>query len=64
MQGYRIITSVAVSPRRLPVEPYVPPKEFDQGRDEALQMGFQEVASGPLVRSSYQTWELYQATQD
>jgi lipoyl synthase len=47
----------------LPVKRYVPPEEFDQWRDEALQMGFQEVASGPLVRSSYQARELYQATQ-
>jgi lipoic acid synthetase len=47
------------SPDHLPVKRYVPPEEFDQWRDEALQMGFQEVASGPLVRSSYQARELY-----
>ena len=47
------------SPDHLPVERYVPPEEFDQWRDEALQLGFQEVASGPLVRSSYQARELY-----
>jgi lipoic acid synthetase len=47
------------SPGHLPVKRYVPPEEFDQWRDEALQMGFQEVASGPLVRSSYQARELY-----
>jgi lipoic acid synthetase len=47
------------SPDHLPVERYVPPEEFDRWRDEALQMGFQEVASGPLVRSSYQARELY-----
>lgn len=51
------------SPAHLPVKRYVPPEEFDQWREEALQMGFQEVASGPLVRSSYQARELYQATQ-
>jgi len=51
------------SPAHLPVKRYVPPEEFDQWRDDALQMGFQEVASGPLVRSSYQARELYQATQ-
>ena len=51
------------SPAHLPVKRYVPPEEFDQWRDEALQMGFQEAASGPLVRSSYQARELYQATQ-
>jgi lipoic acid synthetase len=47
------------SPDHLPVKRYVPPEEFDQWRNEALQMGFQEVASGPLVRSSYQARELY-----
>ena len=47
------------SPDHLPVKRYVPPEEFDQWRDKALQMGFQEVASGPLVRSSYQARELY-----
>jgi lipoic acid synthetase len=51
------------SPAHLPVKRYIPPEEFDQWRDEALRMGFQEVASGPLVRSSYQARELYQATQ-
>jgi lipoyl synthase len=51
------------SPAHLPVKRYVPPEEFDQWRDAALKMGFQEVASGPLVRSSYQARELYQATQ-
>jgi len=51
------------SPAHLPVKRYVPPEEFDQWRGEALQMGFQEVASGPLVRSSYQARELYQATK-
>jgi lipoyl synthase len=51
------------SPAHLPVKRYVPPEEFDQWRDMALQMGFHEVASGPLVRSSYQARELYQAAQ-
>lgn len=51
------------SPAHLPVKRYVPPQEFDRWRVEALQMGFQEVASGPLVRSSYQARELFQATQ-
>jgi len=52
------------SPAHLPVERYVPPEEFDRWREEALQMGFAEVASGPLVRSSYQARELYQAVRD
>jgi lipoyl synthase len=37
----------------LPVERYVPPAEFDEIRDEGLEMGFVEVVAGPLVRSSY-----------
>jgi len=52
------------SPRHLPVHRYVPPEEFDQWREEALQMGFAQVASGPLVRSSYHARELFQAGSD
>lgn len=37
----------------LPVRRYVPPEEFDSLGDEAKRLGFLEVASGPLVRSSY-----------
>jgi lipoic acid synthetase len=51
------------TPDHLPVQRYVPPEEFDRWREEALKMGFQEAASGPLVRSSYQARDLYQATQ-
>lgn len=37
----------------LPVARYVTPEQFHQYREIALQMGFLEVVSGPLVRSSY-----------
>jgi len=37
----------------LPVERYVTPGEFDRYRAQALQLGFLECVSGPLVRSSY-----------
>jgi lipoic acid synthetase len=37
----------------LPVERYVTPQEFDEIRLEGLEMGFMEVVSGALVRSSY-----------
>lgn len=37
----------------LPTARYIPPNEFDAWRDCALDMGFERVASGPLVRSSY-----------
>jgi lipoic acid synthetase len=37
----------------LPVEKYYHPDEFAMLRDEAMNMGFLHVMSGPLVRSSY-----------
>lgn len=48
------------TPDHLPVQRYIPPEEFDRWREEALAMGFAQVASGPLVRSSYQARELYE----
>lgn len=41
------------SPRHLPVTRYVEPAEFAQIRDAAYALGFDFVASEPLVRSSY-----------
>jgi lipoic acid synthetase len=38
---------------RLPVVRYVPPEEFDHLGQLARSMGFQQVASGPFVRSSF-----------
>jgi lipoic acid synthetase len=37
----------------LPVERYVTPAQFDEYRRWALDLGFLECVSGPLVRSSY-----------
>lgn len=37
----------------LPVQRFIPPKEFLRYRELGLQRGFVEVVSGPLVRSSY-----------
>ena len=37
----------------LPVQRFVTPAEFDQYRQWALEKGFRECVSGPLVRSSY-----------
>ena len=37
----------------LPVEKYLNPDEFETLRQDALKMGFQSVASAPMVRSSY-----------
>jgi len=39
--------------KRLPVEKYYTPAEFDSLRDAGMGMGFTHVESGPLVRSSY-----------
>ena len=47
----------------LAVERFIPPEEFENWREEALEMGFSEVASGPFVRSSYHAKELFQAVK-
>ena len=39
--------------QHLPVERFVTPEEFDRYRGWALERGFLECVSGPLVRSSY-----------
>jgi len=41
------------TPNHLPVEAWVHPDQFAAYREQGLAMGFTEVASGPLVRSSY-----------
>lgn len=49
------------SPEHLPVVRYVPPQEFDDLGQAARQMGFQQVASGPFVRSSYHARDMAEA---
>ena len=44
---------LAPSREHLPVARFVPPEEFDEYADYARSIGFTQVASGPLVRSSY-----------
>jgi lipoic acid synthetase len=39
--------------RNLPVARYVTPEEFDAYREFGMSIGFRDVFSGPLVRSSY-----------
>jgi lipoic acid synthetase len=41
------------TPNHLNVERFVTPQQFDDYRDWALELGFLECVSGPLVRSSY-----------
>ena len=50
------------SPRHLPVDRWVKPQEFVELKDEALEIGFHGVMSGPLVRSSYRAGRLWAQT--
>jgi lipoic acid synthetase len=52
------------SARHHPVERWVHPDEFVALRDEAIDLGFAGVMSGPLVRSSYRAGRLYQQAID
>jgi len=54
---------LAPSADHLPVARYVRPEEFDAWRAEGEAMGFAAVASGPLVRSSYNAEALFAETR-
>ena len=45
------------SPQHLPIERYAPPDEFREYARIGREMGFRNVYSGPLVRSSYHAWD-------
>ncbi len=47
------------SPKHAPVREYVEPGDFDALREAGQEMGFQYVAAGPLVRSSYKAAEFF-----
>lgn len=47
------------SPRHHPVERWVKPQEFVELQQEAEEIGYAGVMSGPLVRSSYRAGRLY-----
>jgi lipoic acid synthetase len=51
------------TPEHLPVGRFLSPEEFTVWQRKALDMGFSQVASGPLVRSSYHARELYHAVE-
>ncbi len=51
---------LAPSGGHVPVDRYVTPEEFERWGETARAMGFEEVASGPLVRSSYRAEELFE----
>jgi lipoic acid synthetase len=48
------------SKRHHPVERWVKPEEFGELREEAEEIGFAGVMSGPLVRSSYRAGRLFE----
>lgn len=48
----------------VPVKRYVPPAEFDEIAEEAREIGFLSVASGPFVRSSYNAADVYEAIRE
>jgi lipoic acid synthetase len=50
--------------KQLPVERYVSPEEFRVLGEEARNLGFRHVESGPLVRSSYHAWKHTEKTVD
>jgi len=45
-----------------PVSRYYAPEEFEAMRARALELGFRNVAAGPLVRSSYQAHALFSSS--
>ncbi|MEN6458076.1 MAG: lipoyl synthase [Thermoguttaceae bacterium] len=46
------------SPTQMPVVRYVPPDEFDRLGEAARGIGYEQVAAGPFVRSSYHAGEM------
>ena len=52
------------SPQHLPIERYVPPDEFREYARIGREMGFRNVYSGPLVRSSYHAWDQVKQLSD
>ncbi|MDF1486873.1 lipoyl synthase [Tessaracoccus caeni] len=47
-----------------PIERWVTPQEFDELAEEAREIGYSGVLSGPLVRSSYRAGRLYRTAMD
>jgi lipoic acid synthetase len=47
------------TPQHLPVVDFIPPEEFERWRRLAIETGFEKVASGPFVRSSYHAGEMF-----
>ena len=52
------------SVRHHPISRWVPPAEFEELAEEATELGFAGVQSGPLVRSSYRAGRLYRQAME
>jgi len=64
--GCRILTLgqyLQAARENTPVKKYYSPSEFEELKQKALEMGFCEVESGPLVRSSYRAHRLYRSVK-
>lgn len=48
----------------VPVRKYYTPGEFEDLKETALEFGFKDVVSGPLVRSSYWAHRMYDSLQE
>jgi lipoyl synthase len=62
--GCRLLTLgqyLQPSPQQMPVARYVPPEEFEHLGQLARRIGFERVAAGPFVRSSYHAREMAKA---
>lgn len=55
---------LAPSDAHAPVARYVPPEQFAAWQQQARDMGFRAVASGPFVRSSYKAENLFESPED
>ena len=65
--GCRLLTIgqyLAPSEKHHPVIAYYTPEEFDELKKIALDIGFDGVVSGPLIRSSYQASKMYDDTEE
>jgi lipoic acid synthetase len=63
-QGVQVLTVgqyLRPTERHLPVVRFWHPDEFKALEDAAYALGFDHIAAGPLVRSSYHAWEQVQA---
>jgi lipoyl synthase len=52
------------TPNHHPVTRYVRPEAFERWRLTALDMGFDQVAGGPFVRSSYRAGDVFRGLKD